>query len=387
MTHDLVGLHKPSLADLHPDTTISLGANSSAFLDLMRALAASLVLVDHELGILAGRHDLPTGAIGVGIFFILSGFLIQQSALARFRRPTPQFTVFLVDRFARIFTAYVPILLLIAAINFWVQPGRWGQEGRSTGLVALLGNLLLLQNYPVFQLMLHVVGPGFYIRSYNTAEPFWTIPIEFSIYVVFAIVFFGLIKGERLRGLVAPFLALIATPVVLWNVAAGGGNGLTLVWIVGAVAAFVWTTAWSRSHSKLQLGLIITPICFGCLLARGAKINWNFHDLGIVFCEATTLLGMISILESISTVAKWLRMFCNAAASYSYTLYLTHNTTVILVSLLVRHFQLGTQLCLAFLSAHIVAAMLYFAFERHYRQVGHSIKRWLIPATPVVKHM
>src|SRR5207245_2366927 len=131
---------------LHPPKTAALGVNSTAFLDLMRGLAANLVLVEHTADVFGMRSRVPFGMIGVSIFFILSGFLILQSSLARIQRPGPYFAPYMIDRFARIFTAYLPVLILVAALNAIVDLGRWGQEGTSTGPAAFLGNLLLLQD-------------------------------------------------------------------------------------------------------------------------------------------------------------------------------------------------------------------------------------------------
>ena len=241
---------------LHPSKTAALGLNSTAFLDLMRGLAANLVLIQHAADILVGKSHAPLGMIGVSIFFILSGFLILQSSIARIQRSNgPYFAPYMIDRFARIFTAYVPVLIIVVAVNAVVDLGPWGQPGTATGPAAFLGNLLLLQEYPVFQAMHRLVGDWLYIRPYNTAEPFWTIPIEFWIYVVFGLGFFGLAAGERLRLLSAGLLALIAVPVVIWNGAAGGGNGLSLVWLIGATGGYVWVAAWRHSRSTLITSL------------------------------------------------------------------------------------------------------------------------------------
>src|SRR5262245_56388438 len=94
---------------LHPPKPGALGSNSTAFLDLMRGLAANLVLMEHTAAVFGRTPHIPFGMIGVSIFFILSGFLIQQSSLARVQRPGPYFAPYMIDRFARIFTAYVPV--------------------------------------------------------------------------------------------------------------------------------------------------------------------------------------------------------------------------------------------------------------------------------------
>jgi peptidoglycan/LPS O-acetylase OafA/YrhL len=366
-----------STAALHPPKTATLGTNSTAFLDLLRGLAANLVLIGHAADVFKTGSHVPAGNIGVGIFFILSGFLILQSSLARLQRPGPYFAPYMIDRFARIFTAYIPVLILVAAVNAIVDLGRWGQEGTSTGPAAFLGNLLMLQDYPVFQAIHRLVGDWFYVRPYNTAEPFWTIPIEFWIYVVFGLAFFGLGVRERLRWLPSALLALVALPVVIWNAAAGGGNGLSLVWLVGAVGAYVWVGAWHRSAYKLQIGATVFLAAGICLLGRGLKTGWNFQDLAMVLCEAMLVITSVSMVDGLRTLPGAIRGACAFVASYSYSLYLVHNTVLVVV----RHYLLGVlgqaALPVALVAAHAVAFVLYILFERHYRQVGAWLKRRL----------
>ena len=359
--------------EMHPPRTSILAANGTAYLDLLRALAASLVLFEHAGDVFGVPVGFPAGLVGVGIFFILSGFLILQSSLARARRPGPYFTPYMIDRFARVFTAYVPALILVAAVNAVADLGHWGQGGLSTGPAAFVGNLLLLQNYPVFQAMHRMADTGFYIRPYNTAEPFWTIPIEFWIYVVFGLAFFGLMLRERLGLLWPASLALVAVPVVVWNAAAGGGNGLSLVWLAGATGGYVWTNAWHRSPRKLQIGSAVLLMGLACLVGRGWKTGWNFQDLGMAVCEVLVILGGLSVLEGLRTLPRALRSACGFVASYSYSLYLIHNTILVVVWYLLP--KVPGAIVIAIVAAHVAAFGLYLLFERHYRRVGAWLKQ------------
>jgi peptidoglycan/LPS O-acetylase OafA/YrhL len=362
----------------------AFGPNGIAFLDLLRAIAANLVLFGHANDIFGIKSGIPAGLIGVSVFFLLSGFLITQSSLSRIRYRGPHFTNYLVDRFARIFSVYVPVLLIIAALNGMFDLGRWGQDGTSTGPVALLGNLLLLQDYPLFQALRHLAGGALYIRPYNTAEPFWTISIEFWIYVVFGVGFFGFLGREKLGRVVVLMLTAVALPVVIWNAAAGGGNGLSLVWMVGATAAYVWCTLWHSSNSKLRIGSVVFAVATVCLLGRGMKFGWNFQDLGMVLCEAMVLLGGLSIVEGAPAFPRWVRVACTFLASYSYSLYLVHNTVLVMFYQIFAPETDIKSALLALLVAHVVAYAIYLLFERHYRGVGRWLKQrmMMLPSRP-----
>ncbi len=352
----------------------AIGSNSLALLDLLRAAGAYLVLCGHAANVFGIAHNVSLGQIGVSIFFILSGFLIFQSSLKRIQERQPYFAPYMIDRFARIFTAYIPALIFVAALNAAVDLGDWGQPGISHGPLAFLGNLFLLQDYPLFQLGHRVLGEGLFIRTYNAAEPFWTIPIEFWIYVLFGLGFFGLVSRERLGRPLSLALGAIALPVALWNVAAGGGNGLTLVWMIGAMGAYIWVRASRRVENKAQIGLVVIGLTLVCIAGRGIKTGWNFEDLGMVLCEAALIMGLLCLMQGIPVLPQFVLKTCSLLASYSYSLYLTHNTVLILV----RHFSRGVPttatLIAAFLAIHATAVVLYLAFERHHRHVAHWLK-------------
>ena len=199
---------------------------ASTYLDALRAAGANLVIASHVLALYFGivdRHKL--GNLGVAVFFLLSGFLIMQSMLNWLNKPEPRLPGFIADRVARIMTPYVPALVLIALLNLVLIDTNHSQGGTNTGLLAFLGNLLMLQDHSVFQgLELAGIDVSWRIRSYNSAEPFWTVAIEMWIYISMGLFFFCLLKREKIDRLLGLALAAIALPVFIWNAAAGGGN-------------------------------------------------------------------------------------------------------------------------------------------------------------------
>ena len=357
-----------------------LGPNGSALFDFFRAAAANMVLFGHAGDLFGHPLPWPSGILGVSIFFLLSGFLILQSGLGRLQRGGLQFTPFLLDRFARIFTAYVPALIFVAAMNAAIDLGHWGLQGNSTGPLAFLGNLFLLQDYPLFQAVSHVVHGAPYIRPYNAAEQFWTIPIEFWLYVVFALVMFGLVGRERIGRLEVVVLLAVALPVVVWNAAAGGGNGLTLVWVVGAAAGYLWCMHWQATARKRRIGALVGCVAMVCLLGRGLKYGWNFQDPGMAMCEVLVLLGLLSIVEGCAPFPARLRRVCAGLAGYSYSLYLVHNTVLIAAQHMLPRGAGWTGEVAAIAAGHAMGIVLYLLFERHTRRVGAWLKaRWRQP--------
>lgn len=53
------------------------------------------------------------------IFFLLSGYLISQTLHRRLDEPESTFTDYAIDRWSRIYSGYLPAILLVAAIDFF----------------------------------------------------------------------------------------------------------------------------------------------------------------------------------------------------------------------------------------------------------------------------
>jgi peptidoglycan/LPS O-acetylase OafA/YrhL len=353
-----------------------MSAAASAYLDALRAIAANVVVVSHVVLIYLGGGTVGAG-FAVALFFLLSGFLITQSMLNWRTRPPPRLGGFLADRVARIVTPYVPALLLVVAANAWFITSKWGEPGTNTGPWNFLGNLLLLQDHSVFQLLgiLHVDVP-WRIRSYNAAEPFWTVSVEMWIYVAAGLFFFCVLGRERVRRRILWPLVALSLPVVVWNAAAGGGKSLTLIWLLGAVAGCAQARL-SASGSQRTGWLAFWLVAFGAagLTGRVAKAGFDAYELQTVALVAMMVFGVLVGLARVPSVPPLLDRACRMLASYSYSLYLIHNTVLILVFEATQGMSRWVSIPLGLLLSHAVAIALYLAFERHHRRVA----AWLRP--------
>lgn len=89
---------------------------SSVYLDLARFLLSQLVLIGHAasffgvMTFMEPPHVPWVQSIAVVGFFWLLGFLICYSVVRKLTRPGYSFSVFCVERFARIYAAFVPAL-------------------------------------------------------------------------------------------------------------------------------------------------------------------------------------------------------------------------------------------------------------------------------------
>lgn len=356
----------------------AMSDSASAYLDGLRALGANLVIASHLLALHFGVKGLfPFGSLGVAVFFLLSGFLIMQSLLNRASASTPQLPAFLADRAARILTPYVPALVLIAIVDASLIHSRHGLDGgMNSGPLAFLGNLLLLQDHSLFQLAdLARIELPWRIRAYNTAEPFWTVAIEMWIYVAIGLFFFCLVKRERIARGPLVVLAALSIPVVVWNAAAGGGKSLTLIWLLGACAGLLfhrWRDTGYVNHRPI--GACVALVGAAALLGRIGKIGFQPYDLQTAALLAFVMFGGLAMLIR-SRPQPVLKRALSGCASYSYSLYLLHNTVLIVALEVFSIESAWLRAAVAVAAAHAVSYALYLLFERHYRHVA----RWLRP--------
>jgi peptidoglycan/LPS O-acetylase OafA/YrhL len=352
-----------------------LGELQSAYLDMVRALAANLVIFSHVSFLYFGIGT-PFGALGVTVFFLLSGFLITQSLMNSLGRPGPRFPRFVADRVARVMTPYVPVLVLVALANYLLIDANFAiGPGHNAGVLAFLGNLFLLQDHSVFQLF-EVVGRdlSWRFRPYNTAEPFWTVAIEMWIYIAIGLFVLGLLGRERIPPVWAVPLLAISLPVIVWNAAAGGGKALTLIWLLGAVSAYLFRQALVHHYPLRTIGGVILSLSAIALAGHIRKVGFDPYELQCATLMALGIFGLLAFLPSGWNAPLAFKLPARLLASYSYSLYLVHNTVLIVVLRNVETQSIWTKVLLGVLLAHLCAYLNYLAFERHYR----AVSSWLL---------
>jgi peptidoglycan/LPS O-acetylase OafA/YrhL len=346
------------------------------YLDLVRALAASAVLLHHTFLLIDKpelSHGVPLGSLGVSVFFLLSGFLIDQSAQRRAARPHAV-RDFVADRVARIYVCYVPALAFTALL---VAPmcERADFVGKPYfGLWQFLGNLCMLQDYPAFQLARRAgFDAGWFVHPYALAEPYWTVSIELYLYVVFGVAYFWWVKRASTPHFTLLCAAALAALPVIYHAATGYGGCLTLTWLLGVAGSRLMNTRLAAPSTRfiaLWSGAAALMLCFRMLSRDGA-----FYDL-----QNALFLGML-LLSGLWLARKcaWLRLalFKHPASFFartSYPLYLTHN---VLIGWAVMHFGKdlsALELALIAVCCHACAFVFYWAFDRHYRLVASWLR-------------
>jgi len=147
--------------------------------DFVRLLAATLVFLSHQ-HVLTGHGELlllpglSAGAVGVGVFFAVSGFLVTQSWMR-----DPHLVRFAVKRLLRIW----PGLAVAVFLTVFVV----GSAATSLPLGDFLSSRATYDYFNILRFKIYYVLPGVfegnpYPRGVNGS--LWTIPIEVQWYVI-----------------------------------------------------------------------------------------------------------------------------------------------------------------------------------------------------------
>lgn len=230
----------------------ALSDASSFALDVLRVVTAQAVVVGHAFSFfrvlprLQPPHVPAMQEVGVVIFFVLSGFLIVHTTWTRKSNAGAKsygFRTFFIDRFARIYAGYVPALLFILladSVSLRIAPEAYAHQGALDAKTAL-GNVLMLENFPVLDILHHRVATIPAIDRLGSGRPLWTLAVEWWIYMLFG----WLVLARRQDRPSRYWLILALFSIVpAWNAVTGLGDGIALAWVYGAVGcAFMWRGA------------------------------------------------------------------------------------------------------------------------------------------------
>jgi peptidoglycan/LPS O-acetylase OafA/YrhL len=244
---------------------LGTGNDASVVLDLLRAASAQVVCVGHAVSFFGVSWLLPPHLpyfqnLAVAVFFFLSGLLIGDTMLKRSTDPDYGFGRYVVDRFARIYSGWVPALVFVALVDLALVLSNLHAHPQYVTMKAFLGNLFMLQMYR---------GPLDGLRgvpNFGSAGPFWTLAIEFHIYMFVGALFF-ILRGRATWAAMLCALLFAALPCryLFGAVQPGLGTGLFSVWLVGFASAIMWPRAprWAcvavLAASVLAMIVLITP--------------------------------------------------------------------------------------------------------------------------------
>ncbi|TAG02512.1 MAG: acyltransferase [Betaproteobacteria bacterium] len=292
------------------------------------------------------------GALGVAVFFLISGFVIPLSL--RDLKPAR----FLLARAIRIFPTYIACFSLLLLAWWLVRTMGWGPGRPEVSLRDILAQAFL-------------VGDVFATAPLDLVS--WTLQIEIKFYLLSALIATSLVSGTLTGVYVLAVLALLASGLHRW---AAFNEALTAS--IGANAPFVFKQLF------VQAGFVIYIFCgYVFLLYYEARITLTKAAVHIAalfllsiaiewLCEVPT-----GVLKSVAwnqllaigvfyAALRWCPKFGNARAldflaRISFPLYLVHLTIGWGSLVLLRH--VGVNSALSLLAA--LALSLLFAWLLH----------------------
>jgi peptidoglycan/LPS O-acetylase OafA/YrhL len=190
------------------DQALQMRQPQIASLTGVRFLAAFSIVIGHVLPIsltVFGTSPHGLTAIGMPLFFTLSGFIIHYSYAHMFAAaPKKAAAEFAFARFSRIYPLYIALLL------FWLIFTRMGPQLAATGSPSVLGAYVSATTtwYP-FSIDGKILGQWHYGIS-------WSVATEFFFYVCYALFLYrlGRIRSLR-RAIIALALFIIVSTAVL----------------------------------------------------------------------------------------------------------------------------------------------------------------------------
>ncbi|MFY0690126.1 MAG: acyltransferase [Cyclobacteriaceae bacterium] len=334
-----------------------LKEGNSTFLDLVRVISSQLVVIGHGITIL-DLLKYPKGFdwlqnFAVLIFFILSGFLITYSTVHKHQSEKRyDFQHYFIDRFTRIYTTFIPIMLFVALIDFTsILLGSDYQYKNSFNFWSLLGNLFMLQDFPIFKDFLN-------ITSFGSARPFWTLAIEWWIYMLFGLVFFRI--NRIFRNPITYIFFAICLIVPFSNLIGGRGNGLTLYWLMGALAFYMLSSdLLERFKKKSSLSLLIVVI----ISALGRLfVVLDVYDpifAALIFIALTLCIYIFDGVKFNRATTRIIKF----TASYSYTLYLLHYTILMFLIINLPNLSNWETFTLFVVLSNLIALLVGYSLE------------------------
>ncbi len=280
-----------------------------------------MVLVDHWLG---EMNRLPLGALGVTIFFVLSGFLITRILLSSKDKLAGEtnglgryLKTFYIRRTLRIFPLYYSCLLILLIAD--VPPVR-----------ETIGWFLLYASNLYIGLNAHWMG---------VVDHLWSLAVEEQVYLFFPFLLF--------------FVPKRYVPLTMWTMIAGsiafryilfvGGSSWIKSYVLtpscldsfglGALLAYVWLyrRTWVNLLFSHSAGVVVSLLAYVLVIAA-SKAFENPHNILTEVWErlAGSVLGFFLIGRAAYGFKGWMKALlensiCRYLGQISYGMYIFHN--------------------------------------------------------------
>lgn len=303
------------------------------------------------------------GNEAVTFFFVLSGFLVGGKALERICNRTFNPINYFIDRFSRIMLPLVPALLLTAFIGLLI--------GKSFNPYFFVGNLFSLQ--------------GILVPTFGGNGPLWSLSYEVWFYVLVGML--GVCVLHRKFSL-SIFTVLVFIAVVFSQYLS---VAKLFCWIIGVLAYVRRPDNLSLplvaiSITVMLLGIIGVQVSMGALqiLPQNIRTAFSFFPPHIVLAAGIAIFIQQVIL--IKPKGRWMvrvDKYGVYLAAFSYTLYLTHQPVLDLISAYFLKGQKSVAIEFSSILGYIivisicliVSYIVYWLFERRTHELRSFLKK------------
>lgn len=287
-------------------------------IDGLRAIAVLAVIANH-----LPAEYLPSGFLGVDVFFVISGFVVTAATL---RLGGPSFSGFYSTFLARRVKRLAPALIVsvavtsIAVLAFDTQPGN----SLKTGFAALFG----LANIALYQFGLDYFSPS---SKFNAFTHMWSLGVEEQFYVLYPLLLWLTVlkKQSGATRNLAITLVVITVVSLLFFLGLYRDHQNAAYYLVpfrfwelglGALAYLLTQRAGYARYSRIFS--LLAPVCLA-LLFVSFLLPQHYAAANTAFAVAATALLLLSPGNSATG-----RLLAVRPAAYvgkiSYSLYLWH---------------------------------------------------------------
>lgn len=351
----------------------------------LRGVAALLVVLFHFRIYINGVYSpenlgeilFGSGAFGVDLFFIISGFIISLST-----KKQTSLSVFAIRRFFRIYPAFILTFIVGALTVYSANP-----------IEALLRSMFFIhQDYSQD-------APGF---GWNILGPAWTLSYEIYFYAIFSL---SMVISQKYRTLISSLILI--SPMILIQVIYTGeislaGNASPAIstdhiaygfirFISSPIMVeFVFGMALYELYRKSNIEIsksAATSIMLACiaifiaLYLRRSAIGFGMSGFG--FWSLILIIGLLAYEKNFE-----LRQFktLNFFGDISFSLYISHylimNSLEFYKPMLWANSSGFTKLSFTLLLCIIIASLMHNIIEKPFINIGKTIERLIKNRSP-----
>ena len=366
-------------------TTRRLPVSSSLLLDVVRFGASITVAVGHitQRFFSTSWPDLTTHAVeSVGIFFVLSGFVIRYVTRLKYAR----IGEYWIDRASRIYSVVIPAILFTVLadwIALRVNPvyflAHWGQY----------------MDHPVQRLLQNVLFTSqFWSRSTALFSngPFWSLSYECLYYAIYGCAFYlrGALRWITVLGLIVLGGAHIALLFPLWLL----GCVVYEIYVRLTLRGTGWRTHFSfaaLAAAGVLLWLPVVAMIFGWKNGmtrflwlhhlRPPNLHWMLDYYRVGIPAAFLMLWLLVAVHGLRVEARsrWVRSI-RILAEGTFPLYVIHFPLYVLVASVIPYDRGNPVAKIAMLLAAIAfGVLLAFPTNRLKDAMRNRLRDWFLP--------